>query len=115
MTPSQRDEIKNALVQLEAQLGQEIALSKDSSRPVTLDQQSVGRVSRIDAIQQQQMSLAALRRLELRLTQVKSALLRVDTEGFGNCAKCEEEIPWARLVARPESPVCIKCARDNYA
>jgi len=111
LTDSQRKEVKASLLELEKQLGEEIQLAKKSSVPVELDQQAFGRVSRIDAIQQQKMSAAGLSRLELRLQKVKSAILRVDDDSFGLCAQCEEEIPLKRLLVSPESPVCVQCAQ----
>ena len=111
MTKNERDEIKLRLIKLQSTLQEDIAESKKSSHPVQLDQQSVGRVSRIDAIQQQQMQLASLQRLERRLKQVVTALKKVKDEDFGTCSLCEEPISMNRLRARPESPMCIDCAK----
>ena len=109
----QKNEIFKKLVDLEKELEEEVQGARLSSQPVKLDQQSVGRVSRIDAIQQQQMQLASLQRLERRLQMVKAAQSRVGTEEFGYCVKCEEPIDIQRLKAVPESPVCVKCAGKN--
>lgn len=103
--------LKEKLLTLEKELIEAISNAKESSKPVTLDQQATGRVSRIDAIQQQQMSLAALKRQEQQLALVRQALSKVDTESFGLCIKCEEPISEERLIARPESPICKACIR----
>jgi len=65
--------------------------SKSSTRPVSLDE-SIGRVSRIDAIQSQQMALAAERRRIQELQRIEAALKRIDSGDYGYCMVCEEEI-----------------------
>lgn len=94
---------------LQAELVAHLAETADTSRPVTLDQQAIGRVSRIDAIQQQQMAVAARQRAETRLALVKQALAAVDEDRYGECRRCEEPIGYRRLKARPESPICLRC------
>ena len=81
---------------------------KESSRPVDLND-PIGRLSRMDAIQQQQMSLESKNRALLTLKQIEAALNRVKDDCYGICLKCEEEIPEKRLKARPESPFCSGC------
>ena len=79
-----------------------------SSRPVDLNI-SIGRVSRMDAIQQQQMSLESKNRAQLTLKQIEAALERVQDGSYGVCLKCEEQISEKRLKARPEAPFCTQC------
>ena len=81
---------------------------KESSRPVDLND-PIGRLSRMDAIQQQQMSLESKNRALLTLKQIEAALSRVKDDSYGICLKCEEEIPEKRLKARPESSFCSGC------
>ena len=103
-------ELEEILKSLELKLEGDIEAAKLASEPVKLDQQAVGRVSRIDAIQQQQMQLAAVQRMRQRQTMVKSALSRLYTDEFGFCGNCEEPISFERLTVRPESVLCISCA-----
>ena len=107
---SELEELKAKLLELENTLPQDIETAKESAKPVELDQTAYGRVSRIDAIQQQQMQKAAVERLQLRLKQVKTAISKLDSDLFGCCIKCEEPISIKRLQARPESVHCINCA-----
>ena len=81
---------------------------KESSRPVDLND-PIGRLSRMDAIQQQQMSLESKNRAVLTLKQIEAALRRITDDSYGICLKCEEEISEKRLKARPESPFCSGC------
>ena len=76
---------------------------------MTLDQQSVGRVSRIDAIQQQQMAIANRAQATQELGRVERALARIDDGDYGSCLECGEAIAVARLQAQPWASLCIDC------
>ena len=91
---------KDVLAQLRA--------NADSARPPSLDEE-IGRLTRLDALQQQQMALHARRRLETQLAQIRGALARVDEGTFGACALCGEEIRAERLSLVPETPFCVAC------
>ena len=98
---------------IRAEMGQLKVLSetaKESRAPVGLDQQSVGRLSRMDAIQQQSMELATEDRRQQRLTALAAALLRIDAGDYGHCLKCDDEIAVGRLAADPAASLCIECA-----
>jgi len=104
--------ITNFKQQLEFQqqhLQIQLQQSDDSTKPVTLDQQSVGRVSRIDAIQQQQMASANRGHTVALLKQVDAALKRIKSDGFGLCLVCDEPIALLRLQAQPHTANCIIC------
>lgn len=79
--------------------------------PVDLDQTSVGRLSRMDAIQVQAMALATDRRRKAQLARVIAALDRLDSADFGFCEICGEPIAPARLDHNPAVTTCIGCAR----
>lgn len=81
----------------------------ESTRPVELDQTRLGRVSRIDAIQQQKMAEAAKRDQRLRRAQVRTALEAIEADEYGFCKRCEEPIGVRRLTAKPETPFCLEC------
>lgn len=76
---------------------------------VHLDQQSVGRVSRVDALARQQIAKAAEANTRLRITEIKRALKKVDDGSFGECEECGEMVSEARLEAKPEARLCIDC------
>ncbi len=83
--------------------------SKQSHAPVSLDQQSVGRLSRMDAMQQQSMDLAKEERRAQRLAILTAALRRMDDGEFGYCLRCGENIPPARLGVDPAVTLCVDC------
>ena len=110
MTPERRDAFR-ALLQAEAQdLETAERDTADDRRPVELDQQSVGRLARMDAMQVQAMATAQSRRRAGRLKRVKAALARFDEDEFGFCQGCGEEIAEKRLDLDPATPLCVSCA-----
>lgn len=84
--------------------------SGDARAPVALDQQSVGRLSRVDALQMQAMSQAQERRRRCEKGRVEAALLRLDSDDYGYCVACGEEIGLKRLEFDPAATTCIRCA-----
>lgn len=77
---------------------------------VELDQQSVGRLSRMDAMQQQEMARAEARRRVSDLARIEATLKRIDEEEYGWCADCGEAIAFRRLEIDPAAHLCIGCA-----
>jgi len=82
---------------------------RDSQQPVELDQPSIGRLSRMDALQAQQMARETARRRQLRLQRIEGALRRIDNGDFGFCALCDEEIDPRRLMIDPATTRCMDC------
>ena len=80
-----------------------------SRRPVELDQQSIGRVSRQDALQQQAMAKAQDARRATELRRIDAALARLAAEDFGWCEACGDAIPDARLEIDPTAAMCVPC------
>jgi DnaK suppressor protein len=77
---------------------------------VTLDQTSVGRLSRMDALQSQAMLQEAARRREQLLQQIAGALQRIDSGDYGYCELCDDEIAEKRLEINPAVRYCIVCS-----
>ena len=101
--------LRTSLGALKAEIEATLSRSQEAAQPVQLDQQAIGRVSRIDAIQQQKMVEANRARQKIRLSQVKAALNAIDEDDYGYCRRCEEEIELRRLMAKPESAICLDC------
>ena len=78
-------------------------------RPVSPDS-AIGRVSRMDAINNRSVVMAALNKAKEKLKKLKSMETRINTKGFGVCIKCKKVIPLERLFLVPESSFCVKCA-----
>lgn len=111
LTKQQKDELRRLLENLCKETAEQVQQLEESSRPVSLDE-SIGRLSRMDAINQQNMALAAFESAKQRLTMLQAALTRLDDEEvYGICLLCKKPISWERLKAKPEALACIKCAR----
>ena len=106
-------EMQVALDKLTLLLAESLTAIDDEAATVTLDQSSVGRLSRMDAMTQQQMALAGKRRMELKQKQVNRAIKAIKDGVYGECVECGEDIRHARLRARPEAPFCIECANTR--
>lgn len=113
LTEEQIEEFRQMLLELKEELSTAMHSTDESSKTVQLDQASVGRLSRMDAIQQQQMSKAYRGRVRIRLQQVKAALSSIERGSFGFCNACEEPIALERLEIRPESPICMECQSER--
>ncbi len=104
---------KQAREKLIARREELVSLSEDSAEAretVTLDQQSVGRLSRMDAMQQQAMAQATERQRTAEISRIKNALKRLDEDEYGSCVECGEVICEKRLEIDPAATHCIKCA-----
>ena len=87
------------------------AAGEDERATVLLDQQSVGRLNRMDALQRQQMAKETHRRRQLERAKISAALARIEEEEYGWCAECGSEISERRLDVDPTAHLCIECAR----
>lgn len=97
---------------LEIELTTMLERSKEGAKPVELDQ-PIGRLSRMDAIQQQKMLAANRRSTELRMRKVRASLAAAERGEYGMCLECEEPIGYRRLRAKPESRLCLGCQRAS--
>ncbi|GJM04744.1 MAG: molecular chaperone DnaK [marine bacterium B5-7] len=84
-----------------------------AAKPVELDQTRVGRLSRMDAMQAQAMSMETKRRREGEVLRINAALERINNGRFGNCLECDEPISTARLNSDPSTLLCIICAESR--
>ncbi|GAB3031535.1 MULTISPECIES: TraR/DksA C4-type zinc finger protein [Oleiagrimonas] len=106
---------RRQLLELRQRLLAEDAGAADARATVELDQAAVGRLSRMDALQQQQMALAEQRRRQQTLQRIEAALRRVEEGRYGECAVCGECIAEARLRMDPVIALCLDCASAQEA
>jgi len=102
-----RHELLRALNKLERSL----KISGESARPRDLEQDTVGRLSRIDAIQNAGLTANLEERERQQLRQVVDALRRIEEGTYGACSACGGPIPFDRLMVFPETLACTACAR----
>ena len=89
------------------------AAHEDESDPVEVDQSSVGRLTRMDALQSQAMAAEVERRREVELGRIASALERIEQGEYGYCVSCGEPIAQRRLELDPATPLCLSCAERS--
>jgi RNA polymerase-binding transcription factor len=110
MTPEESAHIDARLRALrEEVLAEREAGAKDAAT-VELDQSRVGRLSRMDAMQQQAMAVALNRRLDIRLKRIEGAFQRLEKGAYGRCVTCRITIPEERLEFDPTAFFCQECA-----
>lgn len=91
-------------------LASENALGQEGQAVVQLDQQSIGRLSRMDALQNQAMAKAQQARRDAETQRLTAALARIEDGSFGTCEDCGEDIAPKRLELDPGATRCISCA-----
>ena len=104
------EQIRQLLLKMKSDLQEQEKASKETGKPVELDQTKVGRISRMDAMQAQQMALDASRRRQLQLVKIENAFRRIESDEYGYCLDCDEDIDIRRLMVDPSNTRCIKCA-----
>jgi len=113
MTNLDQSAFRDRLNAMLSDLEQDSQSTNDGRKPVELDQTSVGRLSRMDALQVQAMQLETERRRNQERQRIIAALRRLDEGDFGYCAVCGEDIEPKRLEHDPTVPSCIACARGS--
>lgn len=83
---------------------------RELTQPIA-PENAIGRVSRMDAINNKSVNEAALKKAELKLNNLKVALTRIDDSDFGICVRCKNPIPLGRILLLPQAITCVNCAR----
>lgn len=110
LSPDQLADVRDALLHSLSRLERSMRISGQSERALDLEQDTVGRLSRIDAIQNQGLTQNLQDREQLRLASLREALARIDSGSYGSCTACGQRIPFERLLVFPEAKTCAACA-----
>ncbi len=110
MDKNETEQFKRQLLEMRSELQDLEETLTEAGKTVELDQSRVGRLSRMDALQGQQMALEAGRRRRQQLLDIESALRLIESGDYGICATCDEDIDVRRLRADPSNTFCINCA-----
>jgi DnaK suppressor protein len=110
MEEDQLKEIKNLFLNEIEKTEQYIKDYEELSKPIAPDV-AIGRISRMDAINNKSINEAALRNAKEKLQALNYALTKINSEEFDKCARCGNQIPIQRIVLRPQSVYCVRCAR----
>ncbi|MFA9391045.1 MAG: TraR/DksA family transcriptional regulator [Prolixibacteraceae bacterium] len=104
------ESIRDALHLKQKKLQRDIVDLKELVQPEAPDS-AIGRVSRMDAINNRSINEAALRKKKMQLSKIENALIEIKQTTFGKCIRCGKSIQLARILLMPESKVCVNCAR----
>jgi DnaK suppressor protein len=110
MNEQEKQDLRTRIDSAILEMKEKIAQLEEASRPIG-PENAIGRVSRMDAINNKSVSEAALRTAKGKLSKLQNALQKLDTPGFGKCRRCGRPIAPARLMYMPESDHCVRCAR----
>jgi DnaK suppressor protein len=109
MDENQKKELKARIETEIVSVEAEIVRLKELVKPVAPDN-AIGRLSRMEAINEKSIKEANMRSAQTRVSQLKAALSKLEDTEFGLCRECGQPIPMGRLLARPESSHCVQCA-----
>ena len=112
MDASQKKTLIGHIQKMIADLKEDVDAYRALTQPIAPDD-SIGRLTRMEAINSKSINEAALRRARNKLSRLEQTLRKVDDPDFGLCRACEESIPFPRLMAMPESHLCVACAEKN--
>ncbi len=110
MEKSQKKEFKKTL---NAEINKTIKIIEkyiQLCKPIS-PENAIGRVSRMDAINNKSVVEAALLQSKKKLKQLRVIEKKISIDNYGKCAKCNNNIPFQRLIIRPESIFCVNCAK----
>ena len=109
LSADQGEELRAELERQLRRLEKSMKVTDEALRTVELDQTAVGRLSRMDSLQNQSLSKGLRDREVVRFSQIREALTRMDAGTYGLCSDCNRPIPFQRLYVFPEAPECADC------
>jgi len=109
LTPAQVEELQAELKRQLRRLEKSMKVTDEALKTVELDQTAVGRLSRMDSLQNQSLSKGLRDREVVQLSQIREALERVAQGTYGVCTVCGGSTPFERLFVFPEAPECADC------
>ncbi|MEM8907120.1 MAG: TraR/DksA C4-type zinc finger protein [Bacteroidota bacterium] len=109
MTAAERKALKEKIKSTIDLTQQKVIELEELTQPIS-PENSLGRISRMDAINNKSVAEAALRTAKQKLSKLKVALSKIDKPEFGTCAFCKKDIQAGRLMYLPESSRCVRCA-----
>lgn len=109
MNTEEKEKLKATILEKLSETRDKVEKFEESSQPIGPDD-SIGRVSRMDAINNKSVIEAALRQAKRKLSQLEDALKAIDKPEFGICQRCRQDIPMGRLLLMPESTLCVRCS-----
>jgi DnaK suppressor protein len=110
MTDQEKKDIKAKVLAEIDKTEKSIADYKELTKPIS-PENAIGRISRMDAINNKSVTEAALRQAESKLKNLQLVLENMEDQDFGLCQKCQKPIPIGHILLMPQSRFCVNCAR----
>ncbi|MDX1396376.1 MAG: TraR/DksA C4-type zinc finger protein [Gemmatimonadota bacterium] len=110
LSAEQLDELRGEILRQLERLERSMLVTDERLRPVELDPTAVGRLSRIDELQNQALAHNLREREQIKLAGLVDALRSLEAGTYGACTECGTGIPFDRLLVFPESPTCVDCS-----
>lgn len=109
LTSAQIAELRSEIEKQLERLERSMRVTDEAMEPVELDQTAVGRLSRIDSLQNQGLTQNLQERERAKLAHIQGALHRLEEGTYGLCVECGSALPFGRLQVVPEAPACAAC------
>ena len=103
-------EIKNRIQEEIESTEELIKKYRELTKPIA-PENAIGRVSRMDAINNKSVNDMALKNAEVKLNNLKVALDNIDDPDFGICVRCQKPIPMGRILLMPQAITCVNCTK----
>ena len=109
LTQEEKRDIQERINNKMSDLRERIDEYKELTKPIP-PSEAIGRVSRMDAINNRSVNEAALRQLKTQVQELENALKRLGEDKFGRCISCGEKIPIGRIIIMPGAIRCVRCS-----
>ena len=109
MTSEEKQELRQLMEAALGDVTERIGDLRELTKPIA-QENAIGRVSRMDAINNKSINDAALRQAESKRKRLEYNLKRFDERDFGKCSRCQGDIPVGRLRLMPDAIRCVRCA-----
>jgi len=110
MNKAQKQEIEKRIASEIEKTQSSVDEYKEQTKPIA-PENAIGRVSRMDAINNKSVVEAALRKAEEKLNKLLLVKDKINDDDFGLCLRCGKEIPIGRILLMPQSRNCVGCAQ----
>jgi DnaK suppressor protein len=110
MTDEEKGHIQERIVEEIAATEKLVVSYRELTKPIA-PENAIGRVSRMDAINNKSVNDSALKKAELKLNNLKVAITKIEDSDFGICIRCKKPIPLGRILLLPQAITCVQCAR----
>jgi DnaK suppressor protein len=110
-----KDELNNIRSRIAAEIGstpETVEKFRELKKPIA-PENSIGRVSRMDAINNKSVNDATLEKATTKLKNLEIALTKINEPDFGLCRRCHQQIPIGRILLMPQVTICVNCASRN--